>query len=127
MNGRPVKALALATALAGCVALVGCSGGRTAAAAPASSAVKTSSVDLPPSYVFKPEVIEVAPGTTVTWTNHDNFTHSVQVQGSGADTSVHVMSPGQTAQITFTTPGTYAYVCTFHTQNMRGTVVVDAK
>ena len=127
MRGRPVKGLALLVVLAGCLALVGCGGGRTATAAASAGAVKTGTVDLPPSYLFKPDVIEVPAGTTVTWTNHDNFTHSVQVQGSGADTSVHMMSPGQSAQITFSTPGTYAYVCTLHTQNMHGTVIVDAK
>jgi plastocyanin len=37
---------------------------------------------------------------------------------------VQVMKPGESAQITFDQPGTYAYVCTFHTQNMRGTVTV---
>ena len=81
----------------------------------------TNQVDLPPSYVFRPDAIQVTQGSTVTWTNHDNFTHSVQVQGQS---DVHVMKPGESAQITFDGPGTYAYVCTFHTQNMRGTVLV---
>ena len=36
--------------------------------------VATDQVDLPPSYRFEPEVITVADGTTVTRTNHDNFT-----------------------------------------------------
>ena len=107
--------------VAACLAHAGCSGSAAAKSAP----VKTTSVDLPPSYVFKPDVIEVTAGSTVTWTNHDNFTHSVQVSGQGVDTSVHMMSPGQTAQVTFSKPGTYSYVCTLHTQNMKGTVVVD--
>jgi len=96
----------------------------TACSAPGSSAnpVKTTQVDLPPSYVFQPVVVEVARGSTVTWTNHDNFTHSVQVQGQS---DVHMLNPGQTTQIRFDQPGSYAYVCTLHTQNMKGTVVVD--
>jgi plastocyanin len=97
----------------------------TGCARPIASAVDpgpaTNQVDLPPSYVFRPDAIQVAPDTTVTWTNHDNFTHSVQVQGQS---DVHVMKPGESARITFDQPGTYAYVCTFHTQNMRGTVLV---
>jgi plastocyanin len=57
----------------------------------------------------------------VTWTNHDNFSHSVQVQGQA---EVHMMKPGETAQISFTAPGDYPYVCTLHAQNMRGTISV---
>jgi plastocyanin len=95
----------------------------TACTAPARAAqpVRTTTVDLPPSYVFQPAVVEVSRGSTVTWTNHDNFTHSVQVNGG----DVHMMNPGQSAQITFNQPGTYAYICTLHSQNMKGTVIVD--
>lgn len=87
----------------------------------ASQPVRTTQVDLPPSYKFAPDSVEVAPGTTVTWTNHDNFTHTVQVQGQA---EVHTMRPGESASIRFDQPGTYPYVCTLHTQNMQGTVVV---
>jgi plastocyanin len=38
---------------------------------------------------------------------------------------VHVAKPGESIQITFDRPGTYSYVCTFHTQNMQGTVIVS--
>ena len=33
------------------------------------------------SYRFDPETIEVKAGSTVTWTNDDNFTHTVKVDG----------------------------------------------
>lgn len=99
--------------------LVGCSS--PAAATTSSAAVRTSTVDLPPSYRFAPTTIEVPAGTSVTWTNHDNFTHSVQVQGQA---DVHTLRPGETTEIRFDQPGTYPYLCTFHAQNMRGTVVV---
>ena len=109
-----------ALAALACLALIGCSSpaGAASSAAPA----RTSQVDLPPSYKFEPASIQVVPGTTVTWTNHDNFTHTVQVQG---ESEVHSMRPGETAQITFTSPGTYSYLCTLHTQNMKGTVQVS--
>jgi plastocyanin len=97
--------------------LAGC--GRTSTSA--AQAVQTAQVDLPASYKFEPAHIQVARGTTVTWTNHDNFTHSVQVQGQS---EVHMLRPGETTQITFSSPGDFTYVCTFHTQNMRGTVTV---
>ena len=99
-----------------CALLVGC-----ASPVASSAPVRTTQVDLPPSYVFAPARIQVTPGSTVTWTNHDNFSHSVQVQGQA---NVHMMRPGETAEITFTTPGDYAYLCTRHAQNMRGTISV---
>jgi plastocyanin len=100
-----------------CGALAGCG----PAAASSSAAVRANQVDLPPSYQFAPAVIEVGAGTMVTWTNHDNFTHLVQVQGQN---EVHMLRPGETTQIRFDQPGTFPYVCTLHPQNMRGTVVV---
>jgi plastocyanin len=105
--------------LLGCCLLAGCAPATQRAAQP----VRTSQVDLPPSYQFAPATIEVAPGTMITWTNHDNFTHSVQVEGQS---EVHMLRPGESTQISFDQPGTYPYVCTLHTQNMRGTVVVTA-
>jgi plastocyanin len=102
----------------GCGLLTGCA----PATQRASKSVRTSQVDLPPSYQFAPASIDVAPGTAVTWTNHDNFTHSVQVQGQS---EVHMLRSGESTQISFDQPGTYPYVCTLHTQNMRGTVIVS--
>jgi plastocyanin len=99
----------------GCLILAGCT------SATASAPVKTTTVDLPPSYQFQPAHISVAAGSTVTWTNHDNFTHSVQVDGQS---DVHMMKPGESAQITFSAPGEYHYICTLHSQSMQGTVTV---
>ena len=84
----------------------------------------TDKVDLPASYKFAPAAITVPAGTTVTWTNDDHFTHSVQFLDGGLPTDPHVMSPGQTATFAFATPGTYTYQCHLHPQNMKGTVVV---
>jgi plastocyanin len=84
-------------------------------------AVRTTTVNLPPSYTFEPRHIEVSAGSTVTWTNRDNFSHSVQVTGQP---DVQLMRPGETAQVTFSSPGEYHYVCTLHTQNMQGDVTV---
>jgi plastocyanin len=103
-----------------CLLLVGCTG-PNASAAPSAEAVRTTQVDLPPSYKFEPARIQVDAGSSVTWTNHDNFTHSVQVAGQF---DVHMLRPGESTSITFATPGEYSYVCTLHTQNMRGSVIV---
>jgi plastocyanin len=112
--------LAVAAALAACAP----SGSPAAGATAGAGAVATSVVDLPKSYRFAPEAISVAAGTTVTWTNHDNFTHSVQFLDGGLPTDPLLMQPGATATFTFAAPGTYAYQCHLHPQDMRGTVTV---
>jgi plastocyanin len=88
------------------------------------AAVATAVVDLPPSYRFAPEAISVVAGTTVTWNNHDNFTHSVQFLDGGLPTEPQLMQPGASTTFAFATPGTYRYQCHLHPQNMRGTVTV---
>ena len=83
--------------------------------------VATTDVSLPKSYRFDPTAITVPIGATVTWTNEDNFTHNVTFEGSEALT----MSPGASITRTFETPGTYAYLCSLHPQDMQGTVEVS--
>lgn len=97
-------------------ALAGCTGGATATPSP----VVTTSVDLPKSYRFDPPAIQVADGATVTWTNHDDFTHNVTFEGEEGQ----VIKPGDAATRTFPEPGTYAYLCTLHPRDMQGTVIV---
>ena len=111
--------LLLRSAAAGLLALwlAACSGGGGSA-----SAVATNKVDLPPSYRFDPAVITVPVGTTVTWTNHDNFTHSVRLLDDGG--KVMVMKPGESASFTFDKAGAHDYDCSFHPQNMKGSVIV---
>jgi plastocyanin len=117
------RAVGLALALAAAVAFAACStgsGGGASSAVP----VATSMVDLPPSYKFAPLAITVSAGTEVTWTNHDNFTHSVQFKDGGLPADPMVMQPGSSATFTFATPGTYHYQCHLHPQQMQGTVTV---
>jgi len=95
-----------------------CAGPATTSAGPAA----IDHVDLPRSYLFSPADIAVAPGTTVTWTNSDQFTHSVRLVDG--DQMVGIMKPGESVAFTFAKAGTYRYECTFHPQNMKGTVTV---
>ena len=37
------------------------------------------------------------------------------------------LPPGQSGAITFNKPGAYDYVCTYHAQDMQGTVIVVAR
>jgi plastocyanin len=105
----------IAVALAAAVLGAGC-GGVGESAAP----VATTDVTMVKSYRFDPEKISVAAGSTVTWTNDDNFTHTVQVDGQ-AD---HEVEPGESVSIAFDRPGTYHYVCTLHSKDMEGEVIV---
>jgi plastocyanin len=84
--------------------------------------VATNIVDLPRSYRFEPEVITVPDGTTVTWTNHDQFTHSVRLLDDGGD--VMTMAPGESVSFTFSGAGEHHYDCSFHATDMQGLVIV---
>jgi plastocyanin len=115
VRGR-VGTLAASTLLVLSVAT--CAGPATTSAGPAA----TDHVDLPRSYLFSPADIAVARGTKVTWTNSDQFSHSVRIVDG--DQMVGIMKPGDSVSFTFAAPGTFRYECTFHPQNMRGTVTV---
>ena len=88
-----------------------------------SDPVATDQVDLPKSYAFAPEDIVVPAGTTVTWTNRDNFTHSVRLLDGG---EIQMMKPGESVTRTFPRPGLFRYDCSLHPNDMRGSVLVDA-
>jgi plastocyanin len=85
-----------------------------------SKPVATTEVTMVKSYRFDPETIEIRAGQTVTWTNDDNFTHTVEVENQGD----HKVERGDSVSITFDEPGTFDYVCTLHSHDMRGTVIV---
>ena len=72
------------------------------------------------SYRFEPSKIEVDAGSSVTWKNDDNFTHTVQVDGQ----EDHKVERGESVSIAFDKPGTYTYVCTLHSRDMDGEVIV---
>ena len=109
---RAFRALAVLALL-----VVACGPGAGAPTSP----VATTSVDLPPSYRFVPAAIVVPVGATVTWTNHDNFTHNVALDGA----EPLQMAPGQSVSQAFEASGTYAYVCSLHPKDMKGTVLVN--
>jgi plastocyanin len=85
-----------------------------------SEPVATNEVAMVKSYRFDPKVVEIDAGDTVTWTNDDNFTHTVQVDGQPD----HEVEQGESFSITFDEPGTYHYVCTLHSKDMDGEVIV---
>jgi amicyanin len=72
-------------------------------------------------FKFNPATLTVPVGTTVTWTNKDEEPHTIAAK----EGSFH--SPGMdtnaTYSFTFTTAGSYDYICSIH-PFMTGTVVV---
>lgn len=72
-------------------------------------------------FAFKPATLVVAPGTRITFTNHDMTAHTATTVKRGFDTGT--VNPGQSVTVTLSAPGTYTYYCEFHAF-MRGTVVV---
>ena len=109
MRLRPFLLLAPLVLAAGC-------GGAGDDPAP----VAATEVEMVKSYRFDPKAIQVDAGETVTWTNADNFTHTVQVDGQ----EDHEVEPGGSVEIAFDQPGTYHYVCTLHSRDMEGEVIV---
>jgi plastocyanin len=74
------------------------------------------------NFSFGPATLNVAAGTTVTWTNRDDIPHTV-VSTEGAFKSKAV-DTDEKFSYTFAKPGTYAYFCSIHPK-MTGKVVVQ--
>lgn len=72
---------------------------------------------------FSPRELTVQAGAAITWTNSDSVPHDATDEdgawGSGT------LKQGESATITFDSPGEYEYLCTIH-PNMKGTVTVGA-
>lgn len=70
--------------------------------------------------VFSPQLVIVARGGTVRWTNNDITTHTAT--GNTFDTGT--LAPGASSTKTFATVGSFNYVCSLHS-GMTGTVMVQ--
>jgi plastocyanin len=129
MTPRRATGVVLALVLALAASAVGCSSGSSTAHGKevpfvlSDKPVATDHVELPKSYKFQPPVIQVKSGTKVTWTNHDDFPHTVQIL-AGADAATHDLGIGKTVTITFARPGTVYYHCSLHPSQMKGEVLV---
>jgi plastocyanin len=84
------------------------------------SAATSTAVDIK-DFKFSPASLTVPVGTTGTWTNHDEETHTI-TSTTGAFSSAG-LSDGDTFARTFTQPGTYQYFCSLH-PHMRAAVIV---
>jgi plastocyanin len=88
-------------------------GGAAPSAAPVAVDIK--------DFKFSPPSLTVRVGTTVTWINHDEETHTVTSAASGFTSTG--LSHDETFARTFDRAGTYSYYCALHPQ-MRATLLV---
>ncbi len=70
---------------------------------------------------FMPQTLTVPLGTTVRWVNSSSVNHTVTINDELFDEAV---SPAEAFSYTFSTAGTYNYICTIHA-GMSGTIVVQ--
>jgi len=70
---------------------------------------------------FSPATLSVTAGTTVTWTNNDNMTHTVTSDGGIFDSGN--LAAGKTFSKLFATAGSFPYHCSIHA-GMTGTITV---
>lgn len=92
----------------------------SAASGAAATAVAVDSVAIR-NFAFAPQVVTVAVGATVTWTNNDQDAHTVAATDGSFKSAA--LNTGGTFRFTFTKPGRYEYLCTIH-PFMTATVVV---
>jgi YVTN family beta-propeller protein len=64
------------------------------------------------NFAFQPQVVTIAPGDSVLWTNRDGGPHAVAFKdgSDGSDT----LFPGKTFSRTFERTGSYDYFCSIH-------------
>lgn len=70
-------------------------------------------------FAFSPAVLNIGIGKTVTWTNNDSTIHRI----SGAGFEGGDLNNGQSYSYTFTSAGTFDYICKIH-PSMKGQIIV---
>lgn len=73
------------------------------------------------NFTFTPAEITIAPGTTVTWVNHDDIPHTV-VEANRSFKS-KTLDTEDRFSMTFRSSGSFAYFCSLH-PHMTGKVIV---
>jgi plastocyanin len=88
----------------------------------ADTASGTSTIVMAKDFMFAPTSMNVAAGSTVTWTNRDEEPHTV-VSESGLFRSA-ALDTNESFSYRFEKPGTYRYSCSIHPR-MVGTIIVQ--
>lgn len=73
------------------------------------------------NFEFSPKTINIKKGTTVTWKNNDETSHTVTADDNSFGSGT--MNHNDTFSFTFKTAGSFKYHCNFHS-SMTATVVV---
>lgn len=107
--------------------------GSTPAASPVASPVGSPeaaaaiAVDIAISnFLFEPQMVEVAAGGTITWTNLDTFPHDVAQLPPGSGFKSPLIPKDGTWSFTFDEVGTFDYYCPSHPIMFGQIVVVDS-
>lgn len=119
MRSKRTKLVAGAVVLAG---ILGACGGSDDPAVPRETPGAVSIK----GFLFKPDRITVAAGTTVTWTNADDIAHTVTSGEPGSPSGAFDSGDkvkDETFSHAFSSAGTFAYFCKNHA-GMRGEVAV---
>jgi plastocyanin len=74
------------------------------------------------NFAYRPNLVEIPVGGTVTWTNSDTVPHTATAQNREVFQSGR-LNPGDRFSQTFDAPGAVDYFCEFHAR-MKGTVIV---
>ena len=90
----------------------------TPAPAPAPARVEIA------AFAFGPSPVRVRAGQTVTWTNTDAVTHSIQDTSGMATPAGPNLAEGDSFSIAYSKAGTFSYICGIH-PSMEGSVEVD--
>lgn len=125
---RHRKAAALALTLVLAAGAAACGGGDDGGSADpgqspggdAGAAVDKIDIE---DFAFKPKNATASMGTAITWTQKDGSPHTVTAKDKSFD-SGELTEVGKSFSHTFSTAGTFDYVCTIH-QSMTGTVTVQ--
>jgi plastocyanin len=111
--------------LVGCLiawlATCGSIGAVSAADAPASQPSAQVVID---NFTFTPQTLTIAPGTKVTWTNHDDIPHTATSNVKPRLFNSGPLDTDQQFSFVFDKPGVYPYFCAVH-PHMTGQIIVQ--
>jgi len=94
-------------------------GSTSTASNPPAATATTVGID---NFLYSPDPITVAVGTTITWTNDEDFDHTVTADDGSFDSGD--LATGDTFEHTFDAAETFTYLCSIH-PNMAGTIIVQ--
>ena len=112
---------ALPAALLAAALLAGC-GGDDASDGAATSGPPSTSIRIA-DFTFEPDPVTVQAGARIAISNADRAPHTVTEAGQSPSFDSGTIKGGERRFVTFSKPGTFAYICVFH-PTMKGTVTV---